>query len=321
MCGKRSRSANAKYKHNRWLQKWLDLSLWSAGVWIRESRERWAKSAPCLHDELADVFSSFGTNDVEVGFNFTRRRIRLALSGTMQTLAQWHNLPHSNLEAEAGGQPVPSSRRIATCTRERSASLRSRLQKKTLSASSRIASENWMTPKDWHTPSASNSWQNVFGTSALVEFESDFTILSWPLDTGSLLSNRTRQVCPQLTPRGKLPTGMGNFVSLSEQAARGLRHDGGFPRGGSRGQRISRSPRILVGAFTEHSVSIVLFRSVQDRWCLHMCKVSLPFDTAPKLARITGRSDGSSCAATPGSTRRFPIVRDRSPHNVVRNES
>ena len=91
-----------------------------------------------------------------------------------------------------------------------------------------------MTPKDWHTPSASNSWQNVFGTSALVEFELDFTILSLPLDAGSLLPNHTRKVCPQLTPRGKLPSDVvttGNLVSLSEQAARGLRHDGGFPRG------------------------------------------------------------------------------------------
>ena len=98
--------------HNRWLKKWLDVLLWPAGVWIREVfvsllENAWQKVPPWLHDVLADVFSSFGTRDVADGFNFTRRRVRLALSGTMQPLAQWHNLAHSNLAEEVGGKPVP----------------------------------------------------------------------------------------------------------------------------------------------------------------------------------------------------------------------
>ena len=98
--------------HNHWLQKWLDVLLWPAGVWIREVfvsllENAWHKVQQWLHDELSDVFSSFGTKDVEDGFNFTRRRVRLALSGTTQPLAQWRNLALSNLGEEAGGKPVP----------------------------------------------------------------------------------------------------------------------------------------------------------------------------------------------------------------------
>ena len=98
--------------HNRWLQRWLDVILWPAGVWIREVfvsllENAWQKVPQWLHDELSGVFSSFGTKNVEDGFNFTRRRVPLAVPGTMQPLAQWHNLAQSNLTEEAGGKPVP----------------------------------------------------------------------------------------------------------------------------------------------------------------------------------------------------------------------
>ena len=106
------------------------------------STNAWQKVPQWLHDELSDVFSSFDTKDVKDGFNFTRRRVPLAVSGTMQPLAQWHNLAQSNLQKKLVGSPFPSSRRIATCTRELSACLLSRLQKKTLSASGRNSSEN-----------------------------------------------------------------------------------------------------------------------------------------------------------------------------------
>ena len=124
-----------------------------------------------LPDELADVFSVLGTKDVEDHFNYARRRVRLALSGTMQQLSQWHNLAHSILAAEPGGSPYPSSRRISTVHKGAFHKSSFQTPKQTLSVVSK-----WMAQKDWHTPSASNFCHIVYRTSALVEFESDFTM-------------------------------------------------------------------------------------------------------------------------------------------------
>ena len=128
------------------LQKWLDIPLWPAGVWIWEvivslPMNAWQKRVAVFARWAGGpVFSAIGTKDAEGGFNYTRRGVRWALSGTMQPASQWHNLACSNVSQEACGSPYsfePQDRCV-----HKGAFRKSSFQKKTPPTSGRVASEN-----------------------------------------------------------------------------------------------------------------------------------------------------------------------------------
>ena len=151
--------------------------MWIQEVIVSLPENAWQKVPQWLHDELSDAFSAFGTKDAEDRFNCTRRHVRLDLSSTMQPLVQWHNLAHSNLAHEAGGKPVPvdsKDRHVHSGHFHKSSFQNAEENSFSLG---RECVRKWMAQKDCHTPSASNFCQNVYRTSALLESESDLTML------------------------------------------------------------------------------------------------------------------------------------------------
>ena len=135
--------------HNRWLQKRLDAFLWPAGVWIREVFVSLPENAQWLHDELSDVFSSFGTKRTDSTSRVTtsdwpsQARCSHWRGGKIWRTAIW--------QKKLVGSTFPSSRRIATCTQDSCASLLSRPAEEDSFSLGRQCVKKWMAQRDWYT--------------------------------------------------------------------------------------------------------------------------------------------------------------------------
>ena len=59
-----------------------------------------------LWQELADVFATVGTKDIEDTFNYHRRGLRANLRGNLFRVALWQGATHSTLLSDAGRKGV-----------------------------------------------------------------------------------------------------------------------------------------------------------------------------------------------------------------------